>query len=418
MDVGGRLLAALIASGDVILFRRLTLRPDFFLGPESPAYEFIAKHVESYNALPKPATLAGKFELPAAPEPVQFYADQVHQRYVHRRLNRTLVECSAMMKEMDTFGTRVLLQEALADVRMVEMRTSLAEFTADAHDLYMAEYLRRQTEEVIEIPFGWPHMDKYGGQGPGDVVTVVGRTSQGKSLALLYSAVHSAFERGNDELFVSTEMNMLATMERLVALYTHYPMDHIQNYELTTAQQKGLPALLLKAKGEKGRLWVMDGKLVSTVPQVRAVIRQLGVKSAKLDGAYLFKHEDKRLNKSQRVDANAEMIKEMAEEEGIPVWQSHQFNRDAAKKQKKSGGEDKGDLEDIGLSDSIGQLSSTVLGMFQESTVESLIKREMAVLKGRKGQLGKFWINFDWLGMNFTQIMDEELKKKGQLEFV
>ena len=93
-----------------------------------------------------------------------------------------------------------------------------------------------------------------------------------------------------------------------------------------------------------------------------------------IDGAYLLSHRDKRLNKWQRVEANCEALKQqLAGECRVPVIASFQFNRVAEKKLKKAE-EKKGentpkvDLEDIAHSDAIGQISSIVLGFFEDST--------------------------------------------------
>lgn len=83
---------------------------------------------------------------------------------------------------------------------------------------------------------------------------------------------------------------------------------------------------------------------------------------------------------------------------GIPAFLSYQFNREASKKQEKSKGKHKGGLAEIAMSDKIGQVSSVVCGMFEEESVETLLTREIHVLKGRKGQIGKFRINWDSSG--------------------
>jgi replicative DNA helicase len=417
VDIGARLLVALVEAGDTITYRKLALKEDFFLGPETELFKFVNQHVAKYSTLPKSVTLTQAFPgLPGAVEPVGYYADQVEHRYAHRLLNRALVACTEHMKGMDTFTTKNVLTEALIELRGVEVRSSLAEFTVDAHDLYMGQYTKKQTEDIPEVLTGWPALDKYGGLRSGDVLSMIGRPALGKTFSLLYTAVQAAFVQGLRVLFISLEMPLMEIMERLVAMYAHFPMDHIQNYELTSAQLKKLPVLLINSKDEKGKLWVLDGNFASTLEDVFALVYQLNPSVLIIDGAYLMRHADTRLDRYRRAEVNMELLKRRASEFGIPALQSYQFNRQAAKKMKLKG--EHGGLEDIAFSDSIGQISSVVLGMFEDESVENVDSRLIHVLKGRKGQTGEFRINWRFDTMDFSQIMDDEQKKAGTLQLM
>lgn len=419
MSVGSQLLSALVAEGDIILYRKLALSEKLFFGPEVDLFNFVNGHVQKYNVLPKQETVKGQFSsLPIPAEPVHFYADQVEARFSHKLLNKMLSECNDLMKLQDTFTAKAIITEALAELRSVEARTSMAEFTQEAHDIYMAQYHKKLTSDEVEVKMGWNTLDKFGGMRGGDVVSIVGRPAQGKTFSILYSACHAVFQQRLRALVVSMEMPLIEIFERLVALYSHFPMDHIQNYSLTTKQQKTLPTVLLKAKEEQGRLWVVDGNFASTPNDIFALAHQLNPHVIYIDGAYLMQNEDKKLDRYRRAEVNTEIVKKRAGEFGIPIIQSYQFNRQAAKKQEKSGGKQKGGLEDIAFTDAIGQISSVVLGMFEEESVETMESREIHILKGRKGQMGTFRINWDFLNMNFTEIMDDEKKKKGELEYV
>lgn len=419
MDVGAKLLAALIAEGDILLYRKMALSEKMFFGEESSLFGFVDSHVQKYNVLPKMATVAEQFpEMPTPSEPLGFYRDKVETRFTHKVLHRALSECNEYMKGQDTFTAQATLIEAITEIRSTQARTSMAEFTQQAHDLYMGQYHKHQTKVDLDVFLGWPMLDLNGGLGPGDVLSVIGRPAMGKTFSLLYNAMYATTKQKLKTLVISMEMPMMEIIERLVAMYTHFPMSHIQTYGLTTAQQKKLPPLLKKAKDEEGKLWILDANFASTVNDIFALVYQLNPHALYIDGAYLLQHEDKRMNRYQRAEANMELVKRRATEFGIPVVQSYQFNRDAIKKQKKSKGKDKGGLEDIAYSDTIGQVSSIVLGMYEEESVETMIAREIHVLKGRKGQTGKFKINWLFDKMDFTQILSDEQKEKGNLEFV
>jgi hypothetical protein len=86
----------------------------------------------------------------------------------------------------------------------------------------------------------------------------------------------------------------------------------------------------------------------------------------------------------------------------VATFSSWQFNRVASQKKDKGG--KGGTIDDIGYSDAIGQISSIVLGLFQEDGVETMNKKTIRVLKGRGGEVGEFDINWDFNKMNFDQI--------------
>ena len=48
--------------------------------------------------------------------------------------------------------------------------------------------------------------------------------------------------------------------------------------------------------------------------------------------------------------------------------------------------------------------SSLVLGLFEEDTIGTLKQRKVEVLKGRNGETGSFMTNWNFSGMNFSEI--------------
>ena len=99
--------------------------------------------------------------------------------------------------------------------------------------------------------------------------------------------------------------------------------------------------------------YVVDGNLAATVEDIWALARQLKPDAIFIDGAYLVKHPKER-DRYRRVAENAELMKsELAAL--APTVCSWQFAKSAAKKNKKQG--EKPDLEDIGYTDAIAQVS-------------------------------------------------------------
>jgi hypothetical protein len=94
------------------------------------------------------------------------------------------------------------------------------------------------------------------------------------------------------------------------------------------------------------------------------------------------------------------MIKHRIANEVGPVVASWQFARTASKKKTN----EEVTLDDIAYADAIGQVSSVVLGLFEDETVETLKQRRVKLLKGRNGETGEFLTKWDFDKMDFSQV--------------
>ena len=223
---------------------------------------------------------------------------------------------------------------------------------------------------------------------------------------MLYSALHNWREKQKNVLFVSMEMSLLPIGQRIAAMYAHTGMTQLKTHSYANmgpgSPYKKFVSGLQAIKGEKGSLYVVDGNLAASVDDLFALADLLSCEAVWIDGAYLLRHRNGKLDRNQRATENVELLKHKATDDGKKVFCSWQFNREATKKQKKGG--DSGDLEDIGNSDAIGQISSIVLGLFQHDGVETMIKRRIKVLKGRSGEVGEFEIYWNFSSMDFSQV--------------
>jgi replicative DNA helicase len=285
----------------------------------------------------------------------------------------------------------------------------------------IADYVAKwKTPDHYGIQFGWPTLDNMmGGLVKGDLVSIIGRPAVGKTWQLLYSALYGWVQgmamadptphdiQNQTRLFVSMEMNPLAIQQRLAAMFTHLPASQIKHAGLTTANLAKFKDGLVQIKGHHAPFWVVDGNLTATVEDIWMLARQLKPGGIWIDGGYLLKHPYVK-DRYQRVAENADLVKQ--ELCAIaPTTVSWQFAKSAAKKDTKKG--EKAGLEDIGYSDAIAQVSSVALGVFQDESVETLMHRVIDILKGRNGEVGKFTTNWDFLGMNFSEVVDPDVEE-------
>jgi replicative DNA helicase len=219
----------------------------------------------------------------------------------------------------------------------------------------------------------------------------------------LWTALHNWTVRKLNVLYVSMEMMTLPIAQRIAALYTKQNINQLKVAGYSNPTFKKFYAGLQAMQSESAKFYVVDGNLATNVEDLFALADMLECRVVMIDGAYLLRHRNVRLDRFTRAAENVELIKRSCTDLEMMAFCSWQFNREASKKQKKGKGE-QGDLEDIGYSDAIGQISSIAVSLFQEDSVETLKHRKVQVMKGRNGEVGQFSIAWDFINMSFAQI--------------
>lgn len=415
MDVGSQLLLSLVQHGHSREFVRYQLTEALFYGAEVDLYRFVHNHIAKHHQLPKPETVLAKFpDLGKAGEPPGFYLEQVEQRHAHKRLNGALLDANKLMKDHDTWAALDMVEEVVGSVRGRALAKDITDF---GHSTIVQDEVARikLMGEDPGIKMGWDTFDTMtGGLRGGDVVSIVGRMAMGKSWFLFYAALYAWWKQSKNTLVVSMEMDVLSVAQRVMSMMSKVNAKHLRLADLTTVEISRLAKATKGAKALPGHLWIMDGNLTAEVDQIFTVAHQQKVDAVYIDGAYLLAHPDRKLDKFRRVDANIELIKRRAANAGIPVINSYQFNRKAVTKWKGLKNEG-GGLEDIAYSDAIGQISSAVLALQQEDTVEAAFQRLINVIKCRTEKQFSFNVKWDFHGMDFGEVIPE---KVSDLKFV
>lgn len=397
---------ALCREQDVAAYVAAHFTEDYFLDEEE--VELFAKcqdFVSKYHKLPTLQTLEEIFgTLPECPEPPPFYCDLTTERFVHRTLNSGLYECSGFVKSQELEKAILRLKEVLNIVTAAIYRQTMVEFAEDAHALIQEAYTAKLLgTDGGAILTGWETLDHMsGGIGAGDIVSIVGRPATGKSWNSLYIAHNIWWEQERSVLFVSMEMDTLSLTQRLAAMHTHLSISSLKAASLENAHQAHLASSLVAIKDHPSKLWIVDGNLTSTPTDIFSLASHLNPDIVIVDGAYLMRHENPKLDRFTRVADNVEQVKRGASSLKMPVICSWQFNREGTK--KKKGKDYEVGIEHIAYSDAIGQVSSIILGLLQTDSVETLQAREIQILKMREGPIGAFKIRWDFKSMDFTEI--------------
>lgn len=403
-NIGLKALRSLCSEQSVLKYNRAKLSQKLFKGQEVEVFKWVNDHVNKFHVLPKLKTLEAQFpEVKECdtPEPSQYYLSLLTNQYFYNVINAANMDSQEILKQnKDNWQDAITrLREASNVITEQTYSTKLIDVVVEAPKLIMEEY-HKSIEVTVSSDFGWWYMDKSGVVMPGDVVSFVGRPATGKTWQMLYSAIHN-WRNGKNVLFVSMEMSILPITQRVVAMYAGTNIGQLKSGGYADKTYGKLKEGLMALSQEQSKLYVVDGNLAASAEDIFTLADQLSCPVVFIDGAYLMRHKNTKLDRFTRAAENVELMKRACTDFGQMCFGSWQFNRGAVKDKNKSKGE-KGTLEDIGYTDAIGQISSIVLGLFQEEGVETMEKRRIRVLKGRNGETGEFDVHWDFANMDFS----------------
>lgn len=414
--VGTHLVSSMLAAG---LEDNLSLKMDvtWLKESEQEVFLYVWNHIRKYKKAPALNTVKGHFpdfDLNVIEEPPQFYADKCRERFLFEGLRTGMAKAKNLLdKKLEDFNPDAALQtlsQTVSELRFVDQSQDVVDFRK-AHEPLYADYVKKVSGYYeAGVKLGWPTIDEIsGGLVGGDVVSILGRPGMGKTWLLLHSAFKTWMDQKHSPMFVSMEMIPLLIEQRLAALHSKINPKHIKNAELTTVAKKKLFTGLKGLADYDLPFWIVNGNMGATVEDVYNLALQLQPSVVYIDGAYLMQAQNPRMSGWEKITETANGIKrQLATSLNIPVVNTYQFNRMAAEKMKKKPGEV--GLEHIAGADAIGQNSSIVFGLLQEDNVESLTRKLATILKGRSGESGNFWVNWNFQGglVGFDEIVEDE----------
>ncbi len=415
MTTGLNLLSKIVAEADLEKFLRMHLVPEFFDGDERQAFAFVEDHVRRFGAIPKGSTLKREtgIELPEAQEAADYYLRDLERRHLHRELVKGLEVARDHLKDRQPEAALARVSETAVRLTTTEHRREILDFRQALEPIMREFRTKVALGSQHGIRLGWETLDDMtGGLGGGDTVCVVGRPATGKTYLLTWAARNVWWNQHKTPLLLTMEMNALPLIQRIAAIHSQVNVKQIRDAALSTNNLTKMKGVLMEAADYEVPFWIVDGDMAATVDDLIMLARQYKPDVVFVDGGYLMGHRNESLSLWQKVKENVESLhKQIAKAMDIPVVISYQFNRQAAQLRNGQGA----GLEHIGLSDAVGQVSSLVLGLFEDENVETLARRRVDILKGREGATGDFYINWNFNKMDFSEHKDDEL---GALQFL
>lgn len=419
-DIEFKLISKIMFKGDMDLCIERQLLPDQFYDERArKAYDWVYCHRRKYDEMPSLDLFEETFpdvRLDHAKEALGWYIDKMMENYVRNAGTDVILNNVQSLEEDPLEGLEILRTElGNIDVRVNptnDMDLTKLEYAEDA----IQEYEERENMEGIDgFPFPWETLNEATqGLHEGELLSIVARPSVGKTFKAL-KIVSFFIEHGIDVILNTREMPAKQIRRRFFAVHFKLPFRELRSGMLTPEQKKRyVEGVRAFAKGELesvhtiSKKKVKHGRLIitecTTTDQLRTKIKQYSPDVWFADGAYLFYSGAKDLW-SQATQISRE-LKQICMDTKVPGGATWQFNRGVDSK-KMDGG-----LENIGLSDAVGQDSDIVLGLFANKDLELNRERLIRMLKVREAEKADFRVGWN-LGngsdcMTFPDLADAE----------
>lgn len=383
---------------------------------EGKAFDFIRGHFSQYGKLPHPDTVLEQASvyLPTSNENLEFEIAVLENRFVEDAMRTATEKASALIMEGDA---KAALKSMLGDILPVTQEHGGYALTDLRHTLAVEVYKEALAGKAPPVELiGYPSLDAQGGIEDGDMIGVIGKPGSGKTWLMLNTALqHWALSEVKEpHMFVTQEMSAPQIEKRalpLIAgvdptpLFKNQPMQ----YKLGATDAEGYVAALEAAKAQlmdvDAPFLIYDAKMAGTVADIEAIAALHGVRRVWIDGAYMLRHPDPRLGRYARVPENLDLLKQWQQRTGTASFTSWQFKRGSGKENEET----EPDLDDIGYSHAIGEYCGVILGLLENpKKLQEQARKKVTVMKGRNGESGSFYINWDFSKCDFSEWQAEE----------
>lgn len=399
MNLGQIVVAKVVNSGDIELFSSLKAE-DFQAEFEKPVYEFTRNYYIEYGKLPSYSMIANKFNL----SPIESTPDG-DPRYWIRELKKRnfLLTYDQGINKINPYLVSGNLDEAQQELISLCMGLSKVGVSTpkpqQLSDLFKSTLDslsdRRSSGGMTGITCGFPSLSRMlrGFTGKNCYV-LAGRKKLGKSMILAIMSL-VAGQEGERPLMISMEMTKDEYINRLLALWTKIPLNHIVSGYISTEAEGNLRQLLDTL--ELAYLF-QEGFFRTSVADLDLMISMYKPTIVYIDGAYLLKPptSTSKMSGWERVSETIKEVKLVAGRHDVPIIMSYQFNKEG----------------DVHLSDSIRQIATATMGVYIPQGRDD--QRVIKVMDNRNGPTGEITIGWNFNDMEFSEVESVDDSMEGR----
>lgn len=360
----------------------LSITPDHFRDAEMrAAFEFILKHRKKHGAVPSAKTVEEEvgFKPTVAPaETSGFYAERLIDRQTFFVAKDGVNEIAEFLNDHDVESATSRVQLLAHDVRLAQASKTEIAYIEEVDPRIERYDVVSGVGGVTGIPMPWAEFTEHTmGWQNGEFNVIAARTGVGKTfMGLLFA--HTAWMEGKKCLTVSMEMPTGDMHLRHDAMVAEVPADGLYRGTLTPAQEKKYRDTMEELR-DIGGFDIIGHNMSASMGQIEAAIELLEPEYLFIDGLYLVKPTDfsPRMSRTERANACADEVKQVAARYDIPVVGALQLNREQKKGAKDS------DTANIYGSDAWGQNAANVFSLIQTREDRNDEVMRCSLIKGR-----------------------------------
>lgn len=363
---------------------------------------YVFDYIDEFRKAPPTEVLELEFgfEFEEPTSEVDWLVGKFRERYKKNRTKDVLI--SAARKSSGDPDEAAKL--AIAELTQIQAATQSRKIALSSRDWssHFAEYQRKVMEgHHVGYTYGWDEVDKYiGGLKQNALSFVIGRPKRFKSWMLLKSAVEVQGHPVNPgkPIVFTLELSKEDMMDRYMCMVAGVNYGHFKDGRLPPDEQKRM----LAAGEEMDELPEEESIEIVHMPRGQRtvqIMRQYALDKG-ADVIYIdqlsFIESTRRAPVEQRhveVGYVMEDLKDATHD--FPVYVAAQFNREAASMDEMA------DLSKIGLSDTVGQMADTILGLYQSKDMRESHIVEFGVVEARNYGLHRWEIAVDFPHTNF-----------------
>lgn len=413
-----QILNKVLETGNIEIILHNGLNSEYFPNYQEE-FKFIVDHYRQYNKVPDKETFLERFpdfNFIKVQEADTNLLDRISEEYLFNKMVPVLKKVENLLGEQrDSRRAVEYLQQELPFLTS-NLRLTAKDIVKDADE--RIEELEKRKDGKYFITTGFRELDNalMGWQKGEDLVTVVGRTNEGKSWCLL-KFLEAAWVEGYRVGIYSGEMSSIQMGFRFDTIYNNFSNTILTKGEQNIDSYKEY-IKDLKTKNSFFVITPEDMGGTCTVTKLEAFIQKYNLDILGVDQYSLMEDENFKSGQPLRMkyDNISKGLFNLSCKYHIPVLAAVQANRAAASKDKKNKVEGP-KLEHISEADAIAHNSSRVIAMRQnEGNLEfEIVKNRIG---GRNGKYLYRWLidtgKFEYvptLANNDVQQV-EQIKKK------
>lgn len=394
------LISKLIDTGKYeVLVDKQVDKARYFSGRNKKYFKGLQEHFLKYGVVPSHSTFKNmypSFEFEKdLPEPIEYYCDEVRTKLKHNTIVNGIDDIVDKLNDMSTDNAYDKIKSIVNVVENEIILTDSKLINQNTESRLADYYDRAKAGGMTGILSGIDRLDyMLKGYNPGELVTLIGYTSTGKSWFEIIQAVHIA-KSGYKVLFVTTEMSTDMIMRRIDAVWCKLPYNRFRDGSLYPEELERYKEYLEFVEGNEDFNLIVE-QATGGVSHIGAKIEQYKPDIVFVDGGYLLEDEQKGDDDWKGLVRIWRGLHRLSLLKKTPIFVSTQ-----SKERKVS-------LSTISFGKAISNDSDVVLALEQDEQMFNDREIKIKPLKIREGEMsGSIIMNWDFSVPDWSTIYTE-----------